>query len=102
MTPKDKGGGYLTFGANGENPNIKGRTHQTINYLSCLIHPIIYHCHKLVEAVIAWEWEEYGQRNSNLWKTHFLLLGQVNTQNTCPFGDTSTFSIFPQEVKLGS
>ena len=35
------GGGYLTFGDNGENPNVNGRTHQTVNYLSYLIHPII-------------------------------------------------------------
>ena len=39
--PKDKARGYLTFEANGENPNVKGRTHQTVNYFSCLIHPII-------------------------------------------------------------
>ena len=62
---------YLTFGANGEKKNVKGRTHQTVNYLSCLIHPIIYFHPKLVEVVIAWEWEEYGQGNSNLGKTHF-------------------------------
>ena len=34
-------------GGNGEKPNV--------NYLSCLIHPIIYYCQKLVELVIAWD-----------------------------------------------
>ena len=63
--------------ANGENPNVNGRTHQTVNYLSCLIHPIIYYCHKLVEVVIAWEWEEYGQRNSNLGKNVFDFWGKL-------------------------
>ena len=38
-----------------EKPNFKGRTHQTINYLSCLIHPIIYYYQKLVGLVIAWD-----------------------------------------------
>ena len=38
---KDKDGEYLTFGANEEKPNVNGRTHETVNYLSCLIHPII-------------------------------------------------------------
>ena len=35
------GGGYLTFWANGEKPNVNEITHQTVNYLSFLIHPII-------------------------------------------------------------
>ena len=81
MIPKDKGGGYLTFGANGENPNVKGRTHQNVNYLSCLIHPIIYYCQKLVGLVIAWDgqgmttqiriWEAIS-----FWKTCFDSLGK--------------------------
>ena len=49
------GGDIQTFGANEENPNVKGRTHQIVNYLSCPIHPIIYYCQKLVELVIAWD-----------------------------------------------
>ena len=28
---------------------------KTVNYHSCLIHPIIYYCQKLVELVIAWD-----------------------------------------------
>ena len=31
-------GKHLTFGDNGEKPNVKGRTHETVNYLSCLFH----------------------------------------------------------------
>ena len=50
-----RGEDIQTFGANEEKPNVKGRTHQTANYLSCLIHPIIYYCHKLVGLVIAWD-----------------------------------------------
>ena len=60
--PKYKKGEYLTFGANGKNPNVKGRTREIVNYLSCLIHPIIYFCQELVEIVIAWGWEEYGKQ----------------------------------------
>ena len=50
-----RGGDIQTFGANGEKPNVNGRTHQTVNYLSCLIHPIIQFFQKLVELVIAWD-----------------------------------------------
>ena len=50
-----RGWGYSNLWGNGENPNVKGRTHQTVNYLSCLIHLIIYHYNKLVELVIAWD-----------------------------------------------
>ena len=49
------GGEYSNLWANGENPNVKGRTHQTVNYLSCLTHLIFYYCHKLVELVITWD-----------------------------------------------
>ena len=34
---------------------LKGEPIKTINYLSCLIQPIIYYCQKLVELVIAWD-----------------------------------------------
>ena len=39
-------GGYSNLWANGEKPNVKGRTHQTVYYLSYLIHPIIYYFQK--------------------------------------------------------
>ena len=65
------GGGYSNPWANGEKPNVKGRTHQTVNYLSCLIHPIIYYCQKLVELVIAWDGQGMEVKNLNLGKTHF-------------------------------
>ena len=48
-----------------ENPSKLSTTH----FLS--FSPIIYLCHKLVEVVIAWEWEEYGQ-NLNWAKHPFL------------------------------
>ena len=66
------GGNIQTFGANGEKPNVKGRSHQTVNYLSCLIHPIIYYCQKLVELVIAWDGQGMTAQNSN-WRSHQLL-----------------------------
>ena len=80
--PKDKGGGgYLTFGANGENPNVNGRTHQTVNYLSCLTHPIIYYCHKFVELVIAWDGKGMKiqiriREAISSWEMHFDSLGK--------------------------
>ena len=58
-------GKYLTFGSNGEKTNVKGRTHEIVNYvLSCLIHPIIKICQNVVELVIAWSGKSIG-RNSN-------------------------------------
>ena len=77
--PKDKGWEYSNLWANGEKPNVKGRTIHTVNYLFCLIHPIIYYCQKLVELVIAWdgkvwkskfEWEKpsvFGKCDFDLW-----------------------------------
>ena len=76
-----RGEEYLTFEANGENPNVKGRTHQTVNYLSCLFYPIIYYCQKLVESVIAWDGQ--GMRAQiqigeaiRFWEMHFDSLGK--------------------------
>ena len=48
-------GGDSNPSANGEEPNVKGITHQNVNYLSCLIHPIIYYYQNLVDLVIAWD-----------------------------------------------
>ena len=45
----------------GKSHMSKGEPIKTVNYLSCLIHPIIYYCQILVEVVIGWEWEEYGK-----------------------------------------
>ena len=57
--PKDKEGNYLNLWANGEKPNVKGKTHQTqLPILSSP--PIIKLCQNVVELVIAWGWEEYG------------------------------------------
>ena len=39
----------------GKSQMSKGEPVKTVNYLSCLIHPIIYYCQKLVELVIAWD-----------------------------------------------
>ena len=55
-------GGYSNPSANGEKPNVKGKTHQTVNYPFCLLVSIIYFCRKLVELVNAWGWEEYGSQ----------------------------------------
>ena len=88
--PKDKGGGYSNLWANGENPNVKGKTSQAVNYPFCLLCPIIYFFQKLVEVVNAWGWEEYGNQ-IRIWesisflKTHFWLMGQVNAQKCFPF-----------------
>ena len=48
-------GGFQNFGPTGKGQMSKGEPIKTINYLSCLIHPIIYYCQKLVELVIAWD-----------------------------------------------
>ena len=73
-------GGYSILWANGEKPKVKGITHQTINYLSCLIHPIIYYFQKLVDLVIAWDGQgmttqiRIGEAIS-FWEMHFDSLG---------------------------
>ena len=80
------GGDIQTFGANGEMPNVKGKTHQTINYLSCLTHPIIYYCHKLVELDIAWDGKcmttqiQIGEAIS-FWETRFDSLSKQKPKN---------------------
>ena len=51
------GGIFKPLGPMGKSQMSKGEPIKTVNYLSCLIHPIIYYCQKLVELVIAW----YGQ-----------------------------------------
>ena len=48
-------GDIQTFGPMGKIQMSKGEPIKTVNYLSCLIHPIIYYCQKLVELVIAWD-----------------------------------------------
>ena len=56
MIPKDKRGGvFKPLGPMGKIQMSKGEPIKTINYLSCLTHPIIYYCQKLVELVIAWD-----------------------------------------------
>ena len=94
-----KGGGYSNLWSNGENTNVKGRTHQTINYLSCFIHPIIYYCQKLVELFIAWDGKGMEiiiriGNNTHFWKNVFWLMSQVNAQNCFPFLHAFTFSSF--------
>ena len=39
----------------GKSQISKGEPIKYVNYLSCLIHPIIYYFQKLVELVIAWD-----------------------------------------------
>ena len=80
------GGNIQTFGANGEKPNVKGRTHQTINYLSCLIHPIIYYYQKLVGLVIAWDGKGMTTQirigeGISFWKMHFDSLDERKPKN---------------------
>ena len=74
-------GECLTLSHRG-NPSKLSTTH----FLS--FSPIIYFCQKLVQVVIAWEWEEYG-KNSNweehpFWKNVFWLPWQVKTQKRMP------------------
>ena len=98
-------GKYLTFGANGEKTNVKGRTHQTVDYLSCLIHPIIYYCQKLVGLVIAWDGQgmttqiRIGEAIS-FWETHFDSLGKKKHKKHRPFYHASTFSCFPHHFSF--
>ena len=47
------GGDIQTFEPMGKSQMSKGEPIKTVNYLSCLIHPIIYYYKKLVELVIA-------------------------------------------------
>ena len=80
---------YSNTWANGGNPNVKGKTHKTINYPFYLLCQIIDFFQKLVELVDAWGWEEYGSQ-IQIWKaTHFCenmfwLLVQVKTHKCMP------------------
>ena len=82
-------GKYSNLWANGENPNVKGRTHKAVNYPFCLLWPIIYLFQKLVELVNALGMEEYGSQiciweATHFWKMYFWLMGQVNAQKCFP------------------
>ena len=99
--PKDKGGNIQTFGLVGKSQISKGEPIKPVNYLSCLIHPIIYYYQKLVELVIAWDgqgmavqiriWEAIS-----FWETRFWLMGQVIAQKCYPFPHASTFLSSPR------
>ena len=86
---RNREGKYSKPWANGVDPNVKRKTHKAINYLFCLIHPIIYFFHKLVEVVNALGCEEYGSQlrigeATHFWKSCFWLMGQVNAQKCMP------------------
>ena len=49
------GGIFKPLGTMGKSQMSKGEPIKTVNYLSCLIHPIICYCEKLVDLVIAWD-----------------------------------------------
>ena len=54
----------------------KGEPIKIVNYLSCLIHPIIYYCQKLVELVIGWDGQGMAVQIRmgeaiNFWETRF-------------------------------
>ena len=94
-----RGGDIQAFGPMGKIQMSKGEPIKTVNYLSCLIHPIIYYCQKLVELVIAWDGQglevkiRIGQ-STNFWKNVFWLMSQVNAQNCFPFPHSFMFSSF--------
>ena len=86
---KDKGGKYSNLCANGEKPNVKGRTHQTLNHPFFLVCPIIYFFQKFIELVNARRWEEYGNQfriweATHFWKMCFWLMRQLNAQKYFP------------------
>ena len=64
----------------------KGEPIKTVNYLSCLTHPIIYYYSKLVKLVIAWDGQgmtaqiRIGEAIS-FWETRFDSLGKQKPKN---------------------
>ena len=56
-----RGGEIFNLWANGEKPNFYEKTHQAVNYLSCLSPQIIYFCQNVVELVIAWNGKSMGK-----------------------------------------
>ena len=74
-----------TFGTMGKSQRSKGEPIKTINYLSCLIHPIIYYFLKLVELVIAWDGQGMEAKNLN-WRSHKFLGNMILTYggSYCP------------------
>ena len=94
MSMQQRDGGMISQGIGRENiqtlePNFNGGTHKVVNYLFCLMHPIIYFFQKLVEVVNALEWKSMAVKNSywgshQFWENEFLLVGQVNTRKCLP------------------
>ena len=105
--PKDKKGEIFNLWGQWGKPNLNGRTHQTINYLSCLIHPIISFCRKLVEVVIAWGWEEYRHEfriwgKPIFWGKLFLNFGARKHWKCMPIFPYTHVLHFLMQGKLGS
>ena len=94
--PKDRGGMF--------NLEPLGKTHQNCQLpISCLS-PILYFCQKLVEVVIAWEWEEYG-KNSNweghpFWKNVFWHRWQVKTHASMFFSSSRFWSSWAFSIHI--
>ena len=82
-------GNYLTFGANKEKPNVKWRSHQTLNCPFCLfpqsLNSAIMWLSQLLHGV---------GRGPIFGKTCSNFLGKKNAQKRMPFCHTPTFSIF--------
>ena len=72
---------FKPWGPMGKIQMSKGEPIKTVNYLYCLIHPIIYYCQNLVELVIAWDGQGMiGQiqigEGISFWETCFDSLGK--------------------------
>ena len=52
---------YLTYGANGEKPNVYEETHPSYQLPFLSFSPIIYFCQNVVELVIAWNGKSMGK-----------------------------------------
>ena len=86
---RNREGYYPNPWANSVEPSVNGITHKAVNYLFCLLCPIIYLFQKLVEVVNALGMEEYGSKiligeATHFWKIKFWLMGQVITQKLLP------------------
>ena len=80
------GGVFKPLGQMGKIQMSKGEPIKIVNYLSCLIHAIIYYCHKLVELAIAWDGQGMTTQIRiveaiSFWETHFDSLGSQKPKN---------------------
>ena len=96
---RNREGNYLNLWANGGNPNVKGRTHQTLNYPFCLFPQSLNSARMWLRQLLHGDGKSMGSNfefgeNPFLGKINFDFWSNKAPKNAYPFAHTPTFFIF--------